>query len=125
MSKGIQLRKGAVLTRARKGPPKPVGAGGGAVDLMVELLSCCLFLPPSAPLVAFACGGGRWLMWTQEQDTRLSESSYLSALNSYPQTGHKAAAAGGVSGGSAAREVCAALHEDWTCHPLVGRGCCS
>ena len=34
-SKGDQLRKGAILTRARKGPPKPVGAGGDAVDLMV------------------------------------------------------------------------------------------
>ena len=52
-SKSDQLRKGAILTQATKGPPKPVGAGRGAVDLMVELLSCYLFLPPSAPLVAF------------------------------------------------------------------------
>ena len=29
-SKGNQLHKRAILTRARKGPPKPVGAGGGA-----------------------------------------------------------------------------------------------
>ena len=63
-SKGDQLRKGAILTRARKGPPKPVGAGGGAVDLMVELLLCYLFLPPSSLLVAFGCGSGRWFMWT-------------------------------------------------------------
>ena len=27
-SKGDHLRKGAILTRARKGPPNPVGAGG-------------------------------------------------------------------------------------------------
>ena len=69
-SKGDQLRKGAVLTRARKGPPRPVGDGGGAVDLMIELLSCYLFLPPSAPLVAFGCGSGRWSMWTQTQATK-------------------------------------------------------
>ena len=69
-SKGDQWRMGAILTRARKGPPKPVGAGGGAVDLMVELLSCYLFLPPSAPLVAFGCGSGRWSMWTQAQAMR-------------------------------------------------------
>ena len=62
--KGDHLRKGAILTRARKGPPKPVGAGGGAVDLMVELLLCYLFLPPSSLLVAFGCGSGRWFMWT-------------------------------------------------------------
>ena len=68
--KGDHLRKGAILTRARKGPPKPVGAGGGAAELMVELLSCFLFLPPSAPLVAFGCGSGRWSMWTQAQATR-------------------------------------------------------
>ena len=69
-SKGDQLRKGAILTRARKGPPKAVVAGGDAVDLLVELLSCHLFLPPSAPLVAFGCSCGRWSMWTQAQATR-------------------------------------------------------
>ena len=44
--------------------------GGGAVDLMVKLLSCYLFLPPSAPLVTFGCGSGRWSMCTQAQATR-------------------------------------------------------
>ena len=69
-SKGDHLRKGATLTRARKGPPKPVGARGGAAELMVEILSCVLFHPPSAPLVAFGCGSARWSMWTQAQATR-------------------------------------------------------
>ena len=33
--KGDQLRKGAILTRVRKGPPRPVGVGGGAADLII------------------------------------------------------------------------------------------
>ena len=51
-SKGDQLRKGAVILRVRAGSPRPVGGGGGAVDLMHELMSCYLCLPSSAPLVA-------------------------------------------------------------------------
>ena len=46
-----------------------MGDGGGAVDLMIELLSCYLFLRPSACLVAFGTGHGRWSMWTQQQAT--------------------------------------------------------
>ena len=68
-SKGDQLRKGAVVTRVRKGPSMRVGEGGGYVDLMIELMSCHLFLPSSAPLVACAVGSGRWSMWTQHQAT--------------------------------------------------------
>ena len=68
--KGDQLRKVAILTQASKGPPKPVGAGEGAVEVVVELLSCYLFFPASAPLVAFGCGSGRWSTWTQAQATR-------------------------------------------------------
>ena len=49
-SKGDQLRKGAVVTRVRKGPSMRVGESGGAVDLMIELMSCYLFLPSSALL---------------------------------------------------------------------------
>ena len=48
-SKRDQLRKGAISSRAKNGPPRPVGGGGGAVDLTIELMSCYLFLPPSAP----------------------------------------------------------------------------
>ena len=60
-SKGDQLRKGAVV---RVGPPRRVGAGGRAVDHTIGLLSCYLFLPPSAPLVAFGIGHGRWSLCT-------------------------------------------------------------
>ena len=66
-SKGDQLRKGAVISRVRAGSPRPVGAGGGAVDLMLELMSRFLFLPSSAPLVACGSGDGRWSMWTKQQ----------------------------------------------------------
>ena len=59
-SKGDQLRKGAVISRVQAGSPRPVGVGGGAVDLMLELMSCHLFLPSSVPLVAYGSVGGRW-----------------------------------------------------------------
>ena len=36
---GDQLRKGAVVSRVRAGSPRPVGAGGGAVNLVLELMS--------------------------------------------------------------------------------------
>ena len=68
-SKGGQLRKGAVVTRVRKGPSMRVGEGGGAVDLMIELMSCYLFLSSLVLLVAFGVGNGRWSMWTQHQAT--------------------------------------------------------
>ena len=61
-SKGDQFRKGAVVTRTRSGASRSVEAGGGAVDLMVELLSLYTFLPSCAPLVAFGVGHGRWAM---------------------------------------------------------------
>ena len=68
-SKGDQFRKGAVISRVLAGWPRSVGAGGGAVDLMLELISCYLFLPSSTPLVAYRSGGGRWSMWTKQQAT--------------------------------------------------------
>ena len=58
-SKGDQLRKGAVILRVRAGSPRPVSSGGGAVDLMLELMSCYLFRPSSALLVAYGSGGAR------------------------------------------------------------------
>ena len=66
-SKGDQLRKGAVISRVWVGSSRPVGAGGGAVDLMLELVSCYSFLPSSAPLVAYGSGGGSCSMWTKQQ----------------------------------------------------------
>ena len=59
------MRKRAVISRVRAGSPRPVGAGGGAVHLMLEFMSCYLFVPSSAPLVAYGSGGGRWSMWTK------------------------------------------------------------
>ena len=97
-SKGDQMRTGRVLTRVREGQPRPLGAGGGAVDLMIELMSCYLFLPSSAPLVAFGTGNGRWSMWTQQQAT----------------TSLRAVVACG--------RVRFALPEDWGRNSLVGGG---
>ena len=68
-SMGDQLRKGAVVTHVRKDPSMRVGEGGGAVDLMIELMSCYLFLPSLAPLVACVVDNGIWSMWTQHQAT--------------------------------------------------------
>lgn len=64
------VAQGRNTNSSRKGPPRSVGAEGGTVDLLVELLSCYLFLPPSAPLVAFGCGNSRWSIWTQAQATK-------------------------------------------------------
>ena len=36
---------------------------------MIELMSCYLFLPSSAPLVKYGVGEGRWSMWLQQQAT--------------------------------------------------------
>lgn len=63
------MLKGAVLTRVREGRPRPVGAGGGAVDLMIELISWYLFLPSLALSVASGTGNGRWSMCTKQQAT--------------------------------------------------------
>ena len=66
-SKGDQFRKGAVCTRTRQHAPCPVESGGGAVDVMVELLSAFPFLPSHAPLVAVGAGGNSWWMWTKNK----------------------------------------------------------
>ena len=68
-SKGDQLRKGVVVSRVRTGSPRPVGAGGDAVDIMIELTSFYLLLPAWAPLVVNGSGSGRWSMWTKQQAT--------------------------------------------------------
>ncbi|CAM9598479.1 unnamed protein product [Pylaiella littoralis] len=66
-SKGDQFRKGAVVTRVRKGPPCSVQDGGAAVDLMVELLLYYPTLPSHAPLVAVASGADGWRLWSKHQ----------------------------------------------------------
>ena len=57
--KGDQNQKGDVRARTRYevyGPRSGYRAAGGAVDLMVELLSCHSTLPDSAPLASYRCG---------------------------------------------------------------------
>ena len=54
-------------TRARYGPRRPVGAGGGAVDLIIELMSCYFISPPVGPASGVWLSNGRWSMWTQAQ----------------------------------------------------------
>ena len=56
-SKGDQLRDGMVMTRARS---VPLRDGSGAVELMVLLLSSCMFLPSNAPLAAFGTARSNW-----------------------------------------------------------------
>lgn len=54
--KGDQAQQGSVIVRTRddaKGARSGVGAGGGAVALMVELLSSFPTLPDSAPLSSY------------------------------------------------------------------------
>ena len=41
------------MTRTFAGPPLPLRDGGGAVKLMIELLSSRIFFCSSAPLAAF------------------------------------------------------------------------
>lgn len=80
---GDQLRKRVFLTHVRGGPAMRVGDGVGAVNVMIELISCCLFLSSSPPPATFgvwrltllmadgSCGHsikrqqlrGTWLPW--------------------------------------------------------------
>lgn len=68
-SKGDQFRKGAVCTRVRQRVGCSGETKGGAVAVMIELLSLYSWLPSRAPLVAFGVGGGQWAMWTKHQAT--------------------------------------------------------
>ena len=64
-----QLRDGTVMTRARADPPLPLRDGGGVVELMIELLASCMFLPSHAPLAAFGTARDNWSVWTQARAT--------------------------------------------------------
>ena len=59
-SDGNQLRDGMAMARAHADPLRPLRDGCGAVELMVELLPYCMFLPAHAPLMALD-----WSAWTQ------------------------------------------------------------
>ena len=69
VSKVDQILKRAVLSRVQADLPRPGGAGGGVVDLLIELMSCYLFLPSSPPLAAYGVGDGKWSMRSQQQAT--------------------------------------------------------
>ena len=71
------MRKEAVLTRVRGGPSMRVGDGGGDVDLMIELMSCYLFLPTSPPIAAFGVGNVRWPIGTRQQGTPALRKKWL------------------------------------------------
>ena len=47
-SKGAQFRKAAIVALVWVSLPRRVDAGGGVSDIMIGLLSCYLFRPPSA-----------------------------------------------------------------------------
>ena len=59
--KGDQAQQGSSVIRVRDvshGPHSQIGAGGGAVALLVELMSCHMALPGNTPLCSFHREGG-------------------------------------------------------------------
>ena len=68
-SNNDQLRKRAVVSPVWILSPKAVRAGGGAVGLVLKLMSCYFYMRSSALLVAYGSGGGRRSMWQKEQAT--------------------------------------------------------
>ena len=63
----INSGEGKVLTRVRTHAPQVFEAGGGAVDLMIGLLSCNCSSPSHAPLVAFGVKELRRTMLAKHQ----------------------------------------------------------
>lgn len=57
-AKGNQSGDGVVCTRKRAGTPLPLRGCGGAVDLVVEPLSSCLFLTPHGAVGGVQYGVG-------------------------------------------------------------------
>ena len=58
--KGDQAQQGSAVIRVRDvayGTRSQIGAGGGAVALLVELMSCHIALPGSAPLCSYRQAG--------------------------------------------------------------------
>lgn len=58
-SKGTRLRRRAIVSRVRVGAPALVQCGGGAVDLVAELVAARLYHPADAPLMAYGWRNGR------------------------------------------------------------------
>ena len=87
----------------RKGPSMRVGEGGGAIDLMIEVMSCYLFLSSSAPLGSV----WRWLWRMVHVSTTSSDDSFTES---------------GCVGGCACGGVRLALPDDWRRNALVDGG---
>ena len=68
-SKEDQLLDRMVMSCARAGPPFSLRGQGGAIELIIELLSSCMYLPSHAPLVAFGTERGNWSICTQARTT--------------------------------------------------------
>ena len=69
---GDQAQQGSVIVRTRDHASETrsgVGAGGGAVALMVELLSVYSTLPESAPLSSYRCGN-EVRLWSYPEPSR-------------------------------------------------------
>ena len=62
-NRGDQAQQGSAVIRVRDvahGTRSQIGAGGGAVALLVELMSCHIALPGSAPLSMLVPTGRSW-----------------------------------------------------------------
>lgn len=85
-SKGDQARKGAVLVRVKK-------EGGGAVDLMLELLSIYegRGVDDKSPLMAYT-GGSKWEVWRREEATRRMRGGIQVVARKWSEEGRGAGA---------------------------------
>ena len=96
--KGGQAQQGSVIVRTRddaSGMRSGVGAGGGAVALMVELLSVYPTMLESAPLSSYRCGNEvrvwryrrhsrHFARWQRGQDMTLAKSGSTHCVSVQP-----------------------------------------
>ena len=93
----------------RKHAPNVFEARGGAVDLMIDLLSCFCSFRARASWVAFGVDKGSWRMWTKHQAAlrQVVSSAVLQpeyGLHALRIDGATYLAAGGASPGDLRRE---------------------
>lgn len=69
-SEGDQFRKGVAVGRVPDGSDAGLHAGGGAVVLLVELLSLNLHLPANAPLASYRMVSSEYAVISQNTATR-------------------------------------------------------